>query len=471
MEQQDKAAAAPSGSGYAFEQNFPTPAAAQQARDDAEFQRAVTVYRFWYPAISTEGFFNGFVQSGGVVNKMAPILMATPVTLAYTANSDTPYGATGADLSLSGPLVVELPPGPFIALADDHYQRWIADMGLPGPDGGKGGKHLIIPPGYKGAVPAGYYASRSASNMVLVAIRSIPQNGDAAAALEALKRIKIYPLSTAKAPQPFTFVNMTDKAVDLTPLKWEDNFEFWKRLKGVIDQEPMVPEWEPMYGELLALGIAKGKPFTPDARMTAILEHAARAGRDQMMVAAFGSVRPERMAWKDRRWEWVSLIDDNGDFMTPAGPDLRARDRWFIQATLMSPAMVRRTTNAGSLYWQGYRDSSGAMLDGGKTYKLTVPLPVPSRLFWSVTAYDAATRSEIVTAQNKAALRSLFELKDLGDAKSVDLYFGPKAPTGQEGRWIQTTPGRGWFTYFRIYGPDKGAFDGSWMPGDFVEVK
>lgn len=88
----------------------------------------------------------------------------------------------------------------------------------------------------------------------------------------------------------------------------------------------------------------------------------------------------------------------------------------------------------------------------------------------SVTVYDAATRSEIKTAQDKAALRSLFELKELGDVKSVDLYFGPKAPPGQERRWIQTTPGKAWFTYFRIYGPEQAAFDSSWKPGDFEFV-
>jgi hypothetical protein len=344
-------------------------------------------------------------------------------------------------------------------------------MGLPGPDKGKGGKHLILPPGHKGAAPAGYFASQSETNGVLLAIRALPVNGDVNGALEALKRVRIYPLSTAGSPHLVTFTDVSGKVFDATPLKWEDNFAFWEQLKGVIDEEPMLPEWEPMYGQLLALGIEKGKPFAPDARQRALLERAARTARDQMLVAAFSSFRPERFPWTDRRWEWVSLISDNGDFMTPNGPDLRARDRWFIQATLMSPAMVRRTANAGSVYWQDQRDSAGAYLDGGKTYKLTVPLPVPAKLFWSVTVYDAATRSEVQTAQNKAALRSMFELKDLGGATSVDLYFGPTAPKGQDGRWIQTTAGRGWFTYFRIYGPEQAALDGSWKPGDFVEMK
>jgi hypothetical protein len=129
--------------------------------------------------------------------------------------------------------------------------------------------------------------------------------------------------------------------------------------------------------------------------------------------------------------------------------------------------MFRRTPGAGSLYWGAFRDSHGAFLDGGKTYKLTVPLPVPKKLFWSVTAYDAATRSEVQTDQGKAALRSLFELAKL-EGSSVDLYFGPRAPAGEEAHFIQTAPGRGWFAYFRIYGPEAPAFDGSWKPGDFV---
>ena len=94
-----------------------------------------------------------------------------------------------------------------------------------------------------------------------------------------------------------------------------------------------------------------------------------------------------------------------------------------------------------------------------------MPLPVPGRLFWSVTLYDPETRSEIVTTQGKAALRSLFELTGMGE-DSIDLYFGPDAPEGHEDRWLQTLPGKGWFVYFRIYGPEGPAFDGSWKPGN-----
>jgi hypothetical protein len=76
---------------------------------------------------------------------------------------------------------------------------------------------------------------------------------------------------------------------------------------------------------------------------------------------------------------------------------------------------------------------------------------------------------QIQTDQRKAALRSLFELADVsGDA--IDLFFGPTAPHGHEDRWIQTTPGKSWFAYFRIYGPQNGAFNGDWRPGDFTRT-
>jgi hypothetical protein len=454
---------------YPFTAGYPTSSATTKAQDDADYQRAITAYRFWYPTVSCEGIFNGGRAIGVKDNEQFMIMTAGPRQVAFTANSDTPYGAGAIDLT-DGPYVVEVPPGLFIGLVDDHNQGWILDMGLPGPAGPKGGKHLILPPGYKGTIPDGYFVGQSPTYKVLVALRSLPQNGDAKAALDALKQVKIYPLSTASSPRLITFVDTSDKNLDSTSLKWEDNLKYWEKLHDVISAEPLVDKFLPMYGLLATLGIEKGKPFAPDARMKAILRRAARDGRDQMLVSAFDSKRPDRIAWSDRSWEWLGLVPGSAQFETPYGMDLEARDRWFAQAIVTSPAMFKRTPGAGSLYWLGARDKSGAFLDGGKTYKLTVPLPVPAKLFWSVTVYDAVTRSEVQTDQDKAALRSLFELKDL-TGSSVDLYFGPTVPKGQGERWIKTTPGKGWFAYFRIYGPNGPAFEGSWKPGDFEEVK
>ena len=135
--------------------------------------------------------------------------------------------------------------------------------------------------------------------------------------------------------------------------------------------------------------------------MKEILDKAAKLANAQMRVQSFADRRPDRIAWSDRKWEWASLRPENGSFDLPSYKDLEAREKWFYQAMIESPAMFRRSAGAGSLYWLGLRDGSGAYLDGAKTYKLTVPLPVPAKLFWSVTVYDPNTRSEIKTTQGQ----------------------------------------------------------------------
>lgn len=455
---------------YAFKSGYPTTDAAKAARDDADYQRAITAYRFWYPAVSAEAIFNANRGAGIEDNEGMIAMAAGPRQVAFTANSDTPYGAAALDLS-HGPMVIELPPGPYIGLVDDHYQGWVLDMGLPGPDAGKGGKHLILPPGYTGEVPAGYFVARSASFKVLMAVRALPAHGDVAGAIDALRAIKVYPLSDADHPRPIAVRDITSLPIDATPLKWEDNIQFWEKLHDIIEAEPIVEKFLPMYGLLAAIGIEKGKPFAPDPRMRVILERAAQAGRDQLLVEAFANERPDRLAWPDRQWEWVGLVPGSAQFETPYGMDLVARDRWFAQAIVTSPAMFRRTPGAGSLYWLADRDAGGAYLEGGTSYTLTIPQPVPGKLFWSVTVYDARTRSEVRTEQDKAALRSMFELKDVSTSAPTTLHFGPTAPAAQDAPWIRTVPGRGWFAYLRIYGPEQAAFDGSWKPGDFERVK
>jgi hypothetical protein len=453
---------------YRFERGFPVGGTTWQAYDDADLNRAIQAYRFFYPTVSGAAIVKGNLDIGVVPNKVFGILDCAPEQLVFTANSDTPYAPLLLDLSI-GPLVVELPPGPLIVCSMDINQRWVADMGLPGPDAGKGGKHLLIPPGYDGDVPAGFYTHRASSNQQIVGVRSLPVGGDVRGAKERLTTIKVYPLRPGTDWTEPQWIDVTGKTQDTTPLQWETDFAFWEILHKTVAAEPTFAGYHSYYGELAALGIEKDRPFEPDSRMKAILEEAARIGNAQMRVQAFADRRPDRMVWQDRQWQWAALRFEDGDFNTGTHLDSEAREKWFYQAIGASPAMFRRDASAGSLYWLGLRDRRGDYLDGGKSYKLSVPLPVPGKLFWSVTVYDSDTRSQIQTELRKAALRSLFELKDL-QGSSVDLHFGPSAPEGTDGRWIETIPGKGWFAYFRIYGPEKAAFDGSWKPGDFEAV-
>lgn len=451
---------------YQFQGGYPTAETIQRAYDDADLARAVQAYKFFYPTVSFEGTWRGNLAEGAVANRVFPLLEGTPRQLVFTPNSDTPYSGLPLDLT-QGPMVVELPPGPLMGAANDLNQRWVSDLGLPGPDAGKGGKHLFLPPGYDRPIPEGYHAAVATMNRVLVLIRAIPPGGDIEAANAMMQTVKVYPLDgRADSPEP-SWVRLEHG--DFTPLQWETNLRYWQVLHEVIDLEPAYEAYRPYYGELAALGIVKGQPFSPDARISAILEKAAVLANGQMRVQSFADRRADRVAWPERQWEWATLRPENGTFDAATYVDLEAREKWFYQAQVESPAMFRRTAGAGSLYWLGTRDASGDFLDGSKAYRLSVPQPVPGKLFWSVTVYDTETRSEISTDQGHSALRSLFELKDVAGA-NIDLHFGPQAPAGREGQWIKTIPGKGWFVYFRIYGPETAAFDGSWKPGDFERV-
>src|SRR5262245_44754062 len=117
---------------HAFERNFPTQETARSVYDEQDLQRAVEAYRFFYPTVSMEAVFNGGREIGIEDGKAMMALFAGPQHVVFTANSDTPYASGVLDLRAMGPVIVELPAGPLIGLIDDHHQRWVADLGLPG---------------------------------------------------------------------------------------------------------------------------------------------------------------------------------------------------------------------------------------------------------------------------------------------------------------------------------------------------
>jgi hypothetical protein len=453
-----------------FRGGFPAPEIARRLYDEADLNRAILAYKFFYPNISMAGLAAAFEKFAPVENKAFFMLSGSPKQILFTPNSDTPYAALPLDLR-AGPITVELPAGPLIGVANDGNFRWVMDMGVPGPDAGKGGKHILLPPEWKGDTPQGYYIGQSSTYRVFLIIRSLPQGADMEGAIARIRTVKVRPLTPPAGWSEPTWTDVSDRSFDATPITWEKTLRFWEVLHQIIDTEPTYAPYRNYYGELAGLGIVKGKPFTPDDRMKGILERAAQMANDQMRVASLADSRPDRIVWPDRKsWEWVTLVPENGTFDAPTYVDLDARAIWFWQATFESPAMFRRKAGGGSVYWFAARDKTGAFVDGSKLYRLTIPEPVPVSLFWSVTVYDPDTRSEIQTDQGKAALRSLFELKDVPKTGATELYFGPSAPVGKEGQWIKTNPGKGWFVYLRLYGPEAPAFDGSWKPSDFEEA-
>ena len=246
---------------------FPTPDESQNRYDEADLNRAIEAYRFFYPTVSGAAIFRGNADVGIIDNKVFGVMDSKPRHVGFTYNSDTPYGPIQLDLS-AGPFIIELPPGPLIVVSMDINQRWVADMGIPGPDAGKGGQHLLVPPDYRGDIPDGYHLWQSTSNRLLVGVRAMPVNGDVKGAMDRIKNIKVRPLNPGRDWSEPRWLNLTDTPQDTTPVRWENNIKYWQVLNDVIQTEAVFAEYRDFYGELAALGIVKGKPFNPDARMT-----------------------------------------------------------------------------------------------------------------------------------------------------------------------------------------------------------
>jgi hypothetical protein len=124
-----------------------------------------------------------------------------------------------------------------------------------------------------------------------------------------------------------------------------------------------------------------------------------------------------------------------------------------------------KTSGRGSFYLMDIRDRAGEALDGGKTYRLTVPANVPVTQYWSATVYDRATHA-LIRDQKTVSRSSLSPGLQKNADGSVDVYFGPKAPVGKEPNWVPTSPSGKFEVLFRFYGPEKPLFDKTWVLPD-----
>ena len=461
---------------YSFKQGFPANAETiKKAQDATDLRRAIEAYKFFFPTVATEAVIQQFKPHGVIPNKVGIIMPQDPEQQFSVANQDTPYIIAVLDLRNSGPMVIDIPAGPYIGLLCDHDMSPVADMGTIGAGKGKGEKNLILPPGYNGKIPEGYSAYQMDTWEGVVAVRIMSKSGSYDEAVDLAQKVKVYPLSEAGKSSSFKLVDVNGQKAPLPMLSWETNMNYWKELHAVVDREEVQVKHRVMLGMLASVGIKKGEAFKPTERQQAILLKAAEIGYAEMRISAFANPRPSKIVWEGRQWEWLPLSGPiNAKTRAFGGDnyrDLSASDHFFFQAWGTTAAGGMRKVGAGSLYFSSMKDTTGTYLDGGKNYKLNIPGPVPAKLFWSVTVYDSETRTIINTDLGRGAVRMMFEKPTANADGSFDVYFGPDAPKGKENHWVKTIPGKGWFTYVRIYGPEGSLFDGSYKLPDIEKLK
>lgn len=464
-----------SGSPYSFTRGFPAnEETITKAQDATDLRRAIEAYKFFFPTVATEAVMQQFEPNGAIPNEVGIIMPQDPEQQFALANQDTPYLLVTLDLAASGPIVVDLPEGNYIGLINDHNMDWAADLGTIGPGKGMGEKDVILPPGFTGKVPDGYNIFRVETLKIVLGIRVVSASGSYDESVANAHKVKIYPLSKADQPSTFRVLDLKGQKAPLPLLDWEKGMEYWRQLHAVLSSEVIVEKQRIMFGMLVPLGIEKGKPFAPSARQTAILEMAASIGFAEMNVAFFANPRPEKIVWEGHQWEWLPVsgpVDpDTKEFGTKDYRDLLASDHYFFCGWGVSAAIGRRVVGPGSIYFMAFKDSSGAYLNGGNNYTLSIPAPVPANQFWSVTIYDSETRTIIDTEQGRGAIRTMFENPQPNSEGVFELYFGPDEPAGKENHWVRTMPDKGWFAVVRMYGPEKPVFDGTYQLPDIEEL-
>jgi len=445
-----------------FENGYPTAETSQRLFDQRTFQRAIEVFQTHIAAVSMFNLRRGNAAIGGKEPWQIiyfPRLMDSK-SVWLTANPRTVYASTFLNLHRDGATVVEVPPK-MLGVFDDMWMRWIIDVGPTGPDKGRGGKFLILPPGYKGKVPYGYFTASSRTSGVWLILRAELVDGKTDVADELFRsKLRVYPLAKAGNPPKTEFVDGSGVPANTV---FADDYSFFEDLGQLIQEEPpdAISPTERFY--LASIGIEKGRPFAPGSHTTKILGMAARVGAAMARANSYASRNPAKLIYQDRKWMRLFIC---GNYKCEGNGfiNIDRLDYFSYVATADTPAMVWKFVNDGSQYLVTYMDASGAYLDGANSYKLNVPAKIPAK-DWSVTVYDSESRSMLQNGTTFPAVGSYTKPEANPDG-SINLYFGPTVAAGKERNWIRTVPGKGWFPIFRLYGPLEPFYNRTWKLND-----
>jgi hypothetical protein len=450
-----------------FVDGFPTDETVAKIYDFLDTSRAVELFLDATPVASMYAMLNGHKEIGFKANRTVGITetLMNARSLWLTPQTTTPYVHVEVDVK-NGPVVFEIG-SPVLGLLDDAFFRYVADIGVIGADKGKGGKYLVVGPDYKGDIPEGYFVLKTKTYRHWLLMRIAVVDGKTQQAVDAFKKtFRIYPLALAKNPPTTEFVNLSDKQYNTIHA---NDSSFYNELNEVIQYEPADAYDPEIVGLAASIGIKKGRPFNPDVRMQKILTEAAAIANASARAILF---RPRNKAvyfYPDRQW-YSPLAGGSYEFLNNGERILDDRVAFYYYATGSTPTMVKPMVGKGSVYEIAATDKNGDPLDGSKTYSVTLPAPIPVNNFWSLMVYDNQTRSILETDQKTGGVDSNLEGMIVAKDGSVTVYFGPKAPVGQENNWVQTMPGRGYNVLLRLYGPLQPWFDKTWKPGDFELV-
>lgn len=392
-----------------------------------------------------------------------------------TYNNQSPYWNASFSVK-DGPIVVEIPPArpdaKFFGSIHDIWFIPLEDFGPAGADKGKGGKYLVLPPGYTGEVPDGYIVLRSTSYLHWIPGRTIPRDKGQKgwdAAVDYIQQLKIYPLSQSDNPPVQKFIDGAQKKYAALPMFDLNDFKMIDRL---VQEEPGQEHDRVMLGMLAGIGIQKGKKFDPSPEVAAILERAAKDAQAEC-IARIKDGRSFNPFWEGSAWGAFRITPKVAKTLGSYVIDGRMayEDRIFNHF-YWSGGMYKSfdaTRPSSTAYMMTARDDEGKGLEASKTYKIHVPADAPINDFWSIIAYGTVSRTFMNSA--KFTVSSNDESVVINSDGSIDLYLSPTSIKGFEANTVIINPKEDYFLMFRFYGAKPELWNKKWVLGDPELVK
>ena len=448
------------------EGGYPTAETAEAACEEYDYQAATQFYVWAYAYLNTLGVDKGMAKFGG--SRFANYIFSEqiqPQHIFLTANSEVIYFVSRAISVAEEPVVFEIP-----ARNRGHFwdfgMRALGDTGDIGPDGGNGGKYLLVARDYDGPIPEGYNVYRSPfSDVVMYVGRTFPETeGSVEAAAEQAATARWYPLSRANAPPAPETVRIGSAPFSQD---WPRDAEAFDWLGEVFTRDRAPAEGLAHLGNMRRLGLIPGETWAPDARAQAILDRAAGTAEAMVLSMAFQS-RLSLKVYPDRQWV-IAFVNKDPQFLPGGYEEVEARAGLWHQIIGNFMEQGSSEPGTGQFPLTTYRDSAGNFLNGSNTYRFTMPPEVPVAQFWQLPVYSTTNRALVQTDTGIATKSSTDDDLILNDDGSVDIFVGPEKPEG-EVNWIKTNPDEGWFTILRLYAPLEPILSRDWVPNDVVRL-
>lgn len=381
-----------------------------------------------------------------------------------TANVTTPYTISMVDLSVTGPIIVNIPAGGVYGVADDSWQQPVKEIN-------SGKKETVLFVGPDQEYPKDFKGEIVKLNTVMLFYfyRVLGTGPEA----EELKRgVTAYKLSDASNPPETNYITYEPKPGDKVTVNTQpEDMKYWELVNKYIQKEPMADRDRFFYAWLKDFGIEKGKQFNPTAYQKEILLEGLKMGMAMAQANAYNKRFPSALyQGEESGWDLVLAgMDPKIDMENYSMYSERAS--YTYEAVTTSAGMISQVEGQGSAYLGTYYDADGNALMGANNYKLRIEPNPPAANFWSITLYDIAKRLPYKNKSSKADISSREEGLIKNKDGSVDLYFGPKAPKGKEKNWVETNPGESFFVYLRLYGPLNPFFKQAWKMNKIELIK